>query len=149
MDETSERLEARRWVQRAIVFYESTGKEKTLAQIADPKGPYVDGDRYIFALDIEGKLLAHPFSKRLMGRNLTDLRDSEGRCFIRKLLAKATAKGYGFVDYVWPLPISEEERFKTAFFERVDGMVLCSGFYAPESVTIAEMYMRFGPYGPC
>jgi signal transduction histidine kinase len=147
--DTRECLEIRHWVQKAIAFLESSGKEETLARIADPKGPFIDGERYIFALDLEGKLLAHPFSKKLVGRNLKDLRDSVGSCFIRKLLAKASKRGYGFVDYIWPVPSAEEERIKTVFFERVDGMVLCSGYYVVEGNTLADLYLSFGPYGPC
>jgi len=147
--DTNERLEVRRWVQKAIAFYENSSKEETLSRIADPKGPFIDGERYIFALDLEGKLLAHPFSRRLVGRNLMDLRDSEGRNFIRKLLTKAKNRGYGFIGYMWQAPNSQDELYKTIFFERVDGMVLCSGFYAVEGNTVADMFMNFGPYGPC
>ena len=147
--DTRKRLEARHWVRKAIALYEDSGKEETLERIADPQGPFIDGERYIFALDLEGKLLAHPFSKMLVGRNLMDLRDSEGRSFIRKLLTRANNRGYGFVDYVWRVPNSDKEFNKTVFFERVDGMVLCSGFYDAAGGTIADMYMSFGPYGPC
>ena len=70
--DTRECLEARHWVQKAIAFYESSGREETLARIADPKGQFTDGERYVFALDLEGKLLAHPFSKPLVGRSLMD-----------------------------------------------------------------------------
>ena len=147
--DTRERLEVRHWVQKAIAFFENSGKEDILSRVADPKGPFIDGERYVFALDLEGKLLAHPFLKKFEGRNLTDLRDSEGRNFIRKLLAKAKKRGYGFVDYMWPVPNSEEEHIKTVFFERVDGMVLCSGYYVVEGNTFADLYLSFGPYGPC
>ncbi len=147
--DTRERIDIRHWVQKAIAFYERTGKEETLARITDPRGPFIDGKRYVFALDLEGKLLAHPFSTQLLGRNLVDLTDSEGRSFIRKLLSKVRKRGYGFVEYMWPVPDSEEELYKTVFFERVDGMVLCSGYYSAVGGTLADFYMSFGPYGPC
>ncbi|MGA2401523.1 MAG: cache domain-containing protein [Syntrophobacteraceae bacterium] len=147
--ETRERLEARHWVQEAITLYESAGKGETLARIADPEGPFIQGKRYIFALDLEGNLLAHPFSKQLVGQNLTDLRDSEGKSFIRKLLHTARTRGYGFADYTWPVPDSREVLHKTVFFERVDGMVLCSGYYTVKGSPLSEIYMCFHPYGPC
>jgi len=144
--DTNERSDARHRVEKAIAFYESSGKEETLSRIADPKGQFIDGERYIFALDLEGKLLAHPFAKKLAGRNLMDLRDSEGKRFIRKLLAKAKNRGYGFVGYMWPVPNSGDELHKTVFFERADGMVICSGFY---SVKRSFLDAMFGGYcGP-
>lgn len=146
--DTGKRLEIRHWAQKAIAFYEGLGKENTLALIANPKGPFIEGERYIFALDIEGKLLAHPFSKELPGRSLTDLRDSEGRSFIRKVLAKAKTGGYGFVEYMRPVPASEGELHKTVFFERVDGIVLCIGFYTAKHSFLEAASRGFGGY-PC
>ena len=146
--DTRKRLETRHWVQKAVALYENLGKEKTLEQIADPQGPFTDGERYIFALDLEGKLLAHPFSRALVGRDLADLRDSEGRSFIRKLLVGAKNRGCGFIDYKWPVPNSAEQRYKTVFFERVDGMVLCSGFYAVNGDPMEAIYMYLGPFMP-
>jgi hypothetical protein len=142
--DTRKRVEARDWIQKAIASYESLGAEKTLRLIGDPKGPFIDGESYIFALDIEGKLLAHPYSKELVGRNLMDLRDSGGKNFIEKLLAKARNRGYGFVEYMWPFPNTEEELRKTLFFQRVDGMVLCSGFYTAKRSFLEKMLLSFG-----
>ena len=77
------------------------------------------------------------------------MRDSEGRSFILKLMTKANKGGYGFVEYVWQVPNSEKQLYKTVFFERVDGMVLCSGFYAATDNSLADFFMSFAPYGPC
>jgi len=139
--DTRKHQEVRHWVQKAIALYESSDRERALAQIADPKGLFIDGTRYIFALDLEGKLLAHPFLKELVGSNLTDLRDSEGRSFIRKLLSRAKNRGYGFVDYMWQVPNSTEDLHKTVFFKLVDGMILCSGFYDVKGSPIEALYM--------
>lgn len=124
-----ERLEVRRWVQKAIASYQSSGKDETLARIGDCRGPFIEGRLYVFALDTDGNLLAHPYSKHLVGHNLGSLRDSGGRAFVQKIIATANKRGYGYIDYNWQLPDSKEELKKTLFFERVDGMVLCSGFY--------------------
>jgi cytochrome c len=147
--DTRERLEVRHWVQRAIALYESAGKEDTLARVADPEGPFIRGSRYIFALGLDGNLLAHPFSKQLVGQNLTGLRDSEGRSFIRKLIATAKTRGYGFAEYKWPVPDSKEELHKTVFFEQVDEMVLCSGFYSVKESPFETICRCLRSYGLC
>jgi len=131
--ETFERLEIRYWVQNAIALYESDGEEEVLRQIADPEGKFIWKERYIFALDTKGTLLAHPFSKTLVGINLLDYRDCNGKPFIRKIITTAEKRGYGFADYSWRLPDSEEECNKTVFFERVNRIVFCSGFYTRDS----------------
>ena len=129
-------------------MYERAGKEETLARIGDSEGQFTQGGRYIFALDLEGNLLAHPSSKQLVGQNLTDLTDSDGRRFIRELLATVKTRGYGFADYKWPVLDSKEELHKTVFFERVDGMVLCRVFHTIKGSPFQAVYGGGGPYGP-
>ncbi|MHC1725956.1 MAG: cache domain-containing protein [Syntrophobacteraceae bacterium] len=146
--ETCERMEIRRWVHKAIGFFMKEGREKTLAQISDPRGPFIYGSRYVFALNTGGDLLAHPFLKQLQGKNIFELRDSEGKGFIQKLLGTAKKRGYGYIDYRWQVPDSKEELPKTLFFERVDGMILCGGFYSNKESPLEAIYKCFRPYGP-
>jgi signal transduction histidine kinase len=157
---THERIEVRRWVQDAITLYENAGKETLLREIADSRGRFVLDERYIFALDLNGTMAAHPMEPALTGKNLMDLRDSEGNAFIRKIVNTAKTKGNGFTDYKWHSPASDDELHKTVFFERVAGIILCSGFYSPQESCLDSVinYLRspfraiYGggwPYGPC
>ncbi|MGA2028415.1 MAG: cache domain-containing protein, partial [Syntrophobacteraceae bacterium] len=98
---TNERIEVRKNVQDAITLYENAGKDTLLTEVADSRGRFVSNERYIFALDLNGTVVAHPMEPALTGRNLTDLRDSEGHPFIRKIVNTAKTKGYGFADYKW------------------------------------------------
>jgi signal transduction histidine kinase len=126
--ETRERLEIRLWVQKAIAVYERAGEDEILRQIANPQSQFIQDKRYIFALDIEGKLLAHPFSKPFVGMNLLELKDCDGRTFVRKMVSTARTRGYGFADYKVQPPDSKEGFQKTVFFERIGEIVLCGGF---------------------
>jgi cytochrome c len=144
-----ERIEVRRWVEDAITLFENTGKETALAQIADSKGQFVLGERYIYALSIDGTMLAHPIEPELTGKDLLDLRDSEGKAFVRRIVDTAKTKGYGFTDYMWRSPGSHDELHKTVFFERVDGIVFCSGFYSSKESFLDSIFKCFQFYGPC
>ncbi|MGA2938486.1 MAG: cache domain-containing protein [Syntrophobacteraceae bacterium] len=129
---THGRIELRRWVQDAIALYENAGKETLLREIADSRGRFVSGERYIFALDLNGTMVAHPIDPALTGRHLIDLRDCEGNAFIGEIVDTAKTKGYGYWDYKWRSPGSDDELHKTVFFELVDGIILCSGFYTSQ-----------------
>ena len=144
-----ERLEVRRWVEDAISLFENTGKENTLAEIADSKGRFVLGERYIFALNLNGTMLAHPIEPEMTGKVLLDLRDAEGKAFVRRIVDTAKTKGYGYTDYMWRSPGSHDELHKTLFFERVDGMILCSGFYTPKEDFLESIFKWCRFYGPC
>ena len=157
--ETQERIEVRKWVQDAIALYENAGKETLLREVADSRGRFVSRERYIYALNTHGTMVAHPMEPELTGRNLIDLRDSEGNDFIRKIVDTAKTKGYGYRDYKWRSPRSEDELPKTVFFERVAGIILCSGFYGSKESSWESIinYLRspfraiYGgswPYGP-
>ena len=128
--DTHERIEVRRWVQDAITLYKNAGKETLLKELADPMGRFVLNESYIFALNIDGAMVAHPTEPELMGKNLMDLRDSEGNAFIRRIIDTAKNTGYGYLDYKWRRPGSDDEVQKTVFFELVDDIILCSGFYS-------------------
>jgi len=123
-------IEVRNRVQEAIVFYETAGKEATLREIDKPDGQFVHNGHYLFAVDMEGNMLAHPVAGKLAGRSAIDLRDCCGKSFIRKIVNVAKTRGYGFTEYEWEVPGRDVNRLKTTFFERVDGIVLCCGFYS-------------------
>jgi len=129
-EDTEERIMVRKLVQKAIKLFQSAGKQAVLAQISNPGGMFVQGDRYVFALDERGAMLAHPFETELRGRIVIDLKDSDGKPFIEKIVVSAKTRGEGFIDYKWPHPESEKELSKTVFFEKIGGIIFCSGFYS-------------------
>lgn len=141
-----EETDVRNRVGEAIAFYETAGKEATLREIDKPGGQFVRNERYLFAVNLEGNMLAHPIKRELTGRSVMDLRDSFGKSFIRKIVDVAKTRGGGFTDYEWPVPGREIDRRKTTFFGRVDGMVLCCGFYSPKGPCYESIFDRlFGP----
>jgi signal transduction histidine kinase len=141
-----EQIEVRNLLQKAIAFYQIAGKEATLREIDERGGQFVHDERYLFAVDVEGKMLAHPIKKELTGRSVIDLKDPCGKSFIRKIVNVAKKRGYGFTEYEWQVPGRQVERCKTTFFERVDGMVLCCGFYSPKEPSYEGIFDRlFGP----
>jgi signal transduction histidine kinase len=127
--DTRERIAARKWVQEAIRFYESAGADALLAEMEKPDGRFAVGDRCVFALDTHGTMLAHPLERDLKGKVLTGLKDSDGKAFIQKIIDITNGRGYGFIEYRWPHPESGKEMGKTVFFEKVDRIIFCSGFY--------------------
>ena len=85
-------LNLRNLVREAIGCLRSRGREETLARISDPRGPFIQCGNCVFALDMNGNLLAHPFCTESLGKNLADLRDFDGRTFILKLLKTARCR---------------------------------------------------------
>jgi len=61
------------------------------------------GNEYFFAHNYNQITVMHPFSKQLIGKDQSGLRDPTGRPFVTEMVNAAKAGG-GFVEYQWPKP---------------------------------------------
>lgn len=90
-------------VKDAVANVEKRGKD-AFALFRDPAGPFMIKDTYIFITDTNGVELVNPAFPNLEGRNLLDLKDTEGKFLVREMLAKLKSDGSGWVNYMWPKP---------------------------------------------
>ncbi len=121
--------EAQAMVKKAIAFYKKAGKAVALAEFTNPKGPFIEGDMYVFVLNLKGTMLAHGVNEKYIGLDFCDVKDSDGRSFIREIVEVANTKGSGFVDYKWYNPVTKEDMEKHVYFEKVDEVIICSGVF--------------------
>ena len=97
-------------------------------------GEFVEGELYVYVLDTQGNFLASGGSSySLIGRNVTELQDSEGRSFMREILEGARAQGKGQVEYRWRNPSTGRNEPKIALYRKVDERILVAGYYAPHA----------------
>jgi signal transduction histidine kinase len=121
--------EAKAFVQKAIQFYKNSGKAIAMAEFTNPKGPFVQGDMYVFVLNLKGTLLSHGVNEKYIGQDFIDVKDSDGRSFVKEIVDVANAKGKGIADYKWYNPKTKEDLQKEVYFEKVDDVIICSGIY--------------------
>jgi signal transduction histidine kinase len=120
---------AKEWVTNAVNFYKNSGKEIALAEFTNPKGPFVKEDMYIFVLDTQGNMLAHGVNEKYVGQSFMNIKDSDGKDFVREIVNSANAQRSGFADYKWYNPLTKESKPKSVYFEKVDDLIICSGIY--------------------
>jgi methyl-accepting chemotaxis protein len=70
------------------------------------------GTNYLWINNTDYIMLMHPIKKALEGRNLSGLKDSTGKCFVKEFTDLAKKNGEGLVDYLWPRPGSDEPQPK-------------------------------------
>ena len=121
--------EAKAWVQKALAFYKKAGKAIAMAEFTNPKGPFIEEDMYVFVLNLKGTMLAHGVNEKYIGHDFVEVKDSDGRSFIREIVEVGNTKGSGFVDYKWYNPVTKEDLVKHVYFEKVDDVIICSGVY--------------------
>ncbi|HJV86812.1 MAG TPA: cache domain-containing protein [Noviherbaspirillum sp.] len=87
-------------------------------------------DGYFFLYDLHGRNLMHPRKPELVGRDLWDLRDTNGSPTIQRLIAQAKAGG-GFVRYQWEKPSSGKMSPKLGYVVELErwGWMLGTGLY--------------------
>jgi len=120
--------EAKAWVKKAIEYYKANGKDKALAEYSNSKGQFCKGDCYIYVLDMNGKMLAHPNAK-LVGEDFMVKKDADGKLFAADMVKMAKEKGSGWVDYKWDNPTTKVVEPKTVYFEKVEDVIIASGAY--------------------
>ena len=119
--------EAKALVAQALAFYKANGKEKALAAFSKRKGRFVKGDLYIFAYDLNGRIIAHGGDPKLVGQDFIDIRDPDGKYFAREFI-KIGPEG-GWVDYKWMNYKTNKIEVKTSYLKRIDDVIVGCGAY--------------------
>jgi signal transduction histidine kinase len=116
-------------VKAAVAYLAANGEEKGLDALNNPNGEFVKGELYVFAYDMNGVLLANSFRLNLLGQNLLDVPDANGKKFRREIIELAKSVGSGWVDYAYQNPKTKQVEQKTTYLEKAGDMVLCCGIY--------------------
>jgi putative tryptophan/tyrosine transport system substrate-binding protein len=117
--------EARAMVEKAVEWFKKYGREKTLAEITrggtEKKGEFKDRDLYVFAYDFNGVCMAQGDNPKLVGKNLFDWQDADGRYNIRSHIDIAQKKGSGWSPvYKWINPVTKTIESKIAYIKKID-----------------------------
>ena len=124
--------EAVAMVKKASEFLKKNGKDKAFAEFNNPKGQFIHKDLYIFAFGAngDGVELANGANLKLVGKNVKEMKDADGKFLIKDILAVGMgAEGKGWVDYKWPNPATGQIDGKRTYVERVDDVVIGCGIY--------------------
>lgn len=108
------------------------GVDAGIDKIMENPGPFIWKDSYVFAMDADsGKIIAHPIKPKLVGKNLTGLKDITGKMFFAEFIQVGKGAGEGWVSYMWPKPGEKEPSQKESYVLRVPGtsILLVSGVY--------------------
>jgi cytochrome c len=116
-------------VKKAIAFVKQNGKEKAFAEFSNPKGKFVEGDLYVFTYDMNGKCVAHGANLKMIGKDLIDMKDADGKSFVKERVSIAKEKGKGWQNYKFSNPTTKQIEDKTAYIEKVDDVIIGCGAY--------------------
>lgn len=124
------KAEAKALVEKAIAYIKAHGKEKAFVEFSNPKGTFVKGDLYIFAVGFNGVFLAHGADPSLIGKNQLQSKDENVRLVTIGLIETAQ-RGGGWYNYKWPNPRTHVMQRKSSYIQKVDNSVFigCGVYY--------------------
>ena len=103
--------EAVAMVKRVQAEFKKAGAEATFKAVSDKAvKEFHDRDLYAFIYDMSGKCVAHGARAALIGKNLIDLKDQDGKFLIREMVDMAKGPGSGWIAYKWPQPAQQQDR---------------------------------------
>ena len=91
--------DSKSWVEKAVAFYKASGKRIALAEYTNPYGKFVQDEMYIYVLNPNGTMLAHGVNEKFVGEDFSDVKDYDGKSFIKEIIKTANAQGSGWVYY--------------------------------------------------
>jgi cytochrome c len=115
-------------VEKGAQFMRQNGKDQLIKMINTRNAEFYQGALYLAMLDMDGVALAHP-TTALIGKNLADVPDADGKLFRREIVAVVQGKGSGWVAYKFMNPANGKVEPKTTFVLRVGDVALEAGIY--------------------
>ena len=105
------------------------GVEAAIVEVNKKDGKFVWKDTYVFLMDLDGKMIAHPMSPALIGKSVLDMKDKgdPGKLLFVEMVGVAKGKGEGWVDYMWINPGDPKPRKKVTYIYRVPGKNVLAG----------------------
>lgn len=121
--------EAEAMVKKAVAYIKTNGAEKAYEEFTNGKS-FKDRDLYIFAYDLTGKNVAHGANPKLVGKDLSGLKDPTGKLLLPPLIEMAKTKGKGWSEpFKFRNPVSEKMDDKVIYLERVGDTFVGCGIY--------------------
>lgn len=104
----------------AAQLVQEKGIDAASQAIGDKAGPFVWKDTYVFLMDLDGKMIAHPIKPELTkDDNLLQVADTDGKPLFVEFVKVAGSQGQGWVDYMWPKPGQDQPAAKSSYIYRV------------------------------
>ena len=126
--EYGSKADAKAMAEKAAAFFVANGKDKAFEAFNTGSDGFKDRDLYVFAYDDTGTCVAHGANKGLIGKNLIEFKDVDGKPLIREIVS---VKDTGWVEFKWKNPSTNEIQKKTSFIVRNGGLVFGVGAYQP------------------
>ena len=127
--EIATKAEAEAMVKKAVAAIKASGKDKAYAEINRKDGPFTDRDLYIVVYGLDGVVRAHGANMKMINRNLIELKDVDGKAFVRERVEMGKKQPSFWQEYKFNNPVSGKIEPKAMYCQTLEDTVVCGGVY--------------------
>lgn len=130
-DSKATAAEATAMVKKGVAALKAAGKDKDklYAEVTAKDAKWADRDLYLVVYGMDGTVKAHGANSKLVGNNMMDMLDVDGKPYIKERIDLAKSKGTFWQDYKFTNPTTKKIEPKSMYCEKVDDLVACAGIY--------------------
>jgi hypothetical protein len=121
--------EATAMVNKAVAFVAKEGAAKAYPEFDKKGGAWTDRDLYVVVYGMNGKVLSHGANAKLIGKDMTDAQDVDGKYYVKERLALAAKKADFWQDYKFTNPVTKKVEPKQMFCHPLPDTIVCAGVY--------------------
>ncbi len=121
--------EAVAMVKKAVAAIKADGPEKAYAAFDKKDGGFTDRDLYVVVYGLDGTVLAHGANAKLIGKNMIDATDVDGKPFVKERVELAAKQPNFWQDYKFVNPVTKKVEPKEMYCERLEQTAVCGGVY--------------------
>lgn len=139
----SPQFKTQQLVKTAISYLKENGLSQAVDTINNPVGMFVRGDIYLWIYDLEGTVMAHGENLAMVGQNLIDWQDADGKFRNREIIKIVSRpEGKGWIEY------NDRGAAKRAYVEKVidpqskKEFVIGGGYYPDIDGNAVESFVK-------
>ncbi|MFD0666709.1 cache domain-containing protein [Ramlibacter sp. MAHUQ-53] len=126
--ERATKADAEAMVAKGVAALKAKG-DAAFVEMTAPSKTFADRDLYLVVYDMNGKCLAHGQNAKQVGKDLLNLKDPDGKEFVKERVSLASSKGKFWQDYKFTDPLTKTIQPKQMYCEKVGSHVVCGGIY--------------------
>ena len=117
-------------VKKGVAAIKSAGADKSYAEFGDKANTtWHSQDLYLVVYGLDGVVRAHGANAKMVGKNLIDLKDIDGKPFVKERVDMAKTHSTFWQDYKFTNPETKKIEPKSMYCEKLDDTVVCGGIY--------------------
>ncbi|WP_313872835.1 cache domain-containing protein [Rugamonas sp. DEMB1] len=128
-DGGASRTDAEAMVKKGVAFIKASGDQAGYAAITGKDAKFIDRDLYLVVYKLDGTVAAHGANPKMVGKNLIELKDIDGKAFVKERVDMGKAKPHFWQDYKFTNPETKKIEPKQMYCERLNETVVCGGIY--------------------